>query len=1263
MSDNRTRITCVLSALIAAGIVAVPAARTSTHMPRRTADPHARERARAASLQLPMRFDPSVGAGGVGFIARGPNYAVYLSANQTTLQLASSSAMPSAATALSMRLVGGHRHPSAPAGLEPLPGTTNYLIGNDPRLWKTGIHGYHKVEYRDVYPGVNVIYYGNQRQLEYDFVLAPGARVSDIAIAFDGATHVAIDADGGLRIATTRGTLQQPLPVVYQDFNDVRRPVEGGFVVDKAGHIGFRVGRYDHRLPLVIDPVLTYSTYLGGGAGDASMGVAVGADGSIYLAGETTSLDFPQANGALVSGGGSLDAFVVKLNPTGDQLVYATYLGGSSYEYAKDVAVDAAGNAYVTGSTTSRNFPTLHALQSTLSGFSDGFVTKLDATGVIVYSTYLGGRGEDCAYGIAVDSTGRAHVTGQTISPDFPTRGAFQPQLGGGAAWKSTNGFQSWSALSSLIASSLISFAIDSVSPLVVYAGTETGVAKSVDGGQTWTDSANFGVPVRALAIDPITTSTVYAGVDGAVLRSTDSAAMWTGVGVYGASVTSLAIDPTAPLTIYAAAVQSSYSRGVSKSIDGGDHWTDVGMGATIWSLGLSRSSPSTIYAGSDFGVFKTTTGGAAWTSASSGLKSRVSALAVDPTDPSTVYAGTDAGLFITTSGGNQWVQLFGDSISSVVIPPHAHNIVYAASAHGGVAVSGDSGATWTFGGPGSPIYALAVDPVVPTTVYGGGSALWDAFVTTFSPDGSALEYSTYFGGTGSDYATAVAVDSTGSVYIVGATMSIDLPVVNPLQATFAGMRDLFVAKISPAGALTYATYLGGAASEDGGTIAVDASGQAHVAGYTLSGNFPTANAYQSTFGGGDGDAFVTKLTATGNGLVYSTFLGGSGSEMGPHVYTVGRDPVVSIALTPSGEAYVTGATSSTNFPIVRALQPTHGGGEYDAFVARLSAGGLLQWSTFLGGSAGDFGKRIAVDPIGGVVVTGFTDSTNFPLRNPLQGSNGGFDDAFVARIEDPGDFTPPVTTIDLSGTGGPAGWYRSSVVVTLAATDLIGESGVAFVDYQINDAPFQRYAGAFTVAAEGATRVTARATDNAGNVEPVPPSALITIDTGAPALQLDAPVERDYLHSDMLALSFSARDDVSGLVNGSPWGTLDGALATNAQQIQLLTLSLGAHTVVASASDVAGNMSQRSVTFHVVATIRSLIASVNLYAAQGKIDPATENRLRAKLNDAQAALDRGNVTVVRNKLSDFIDVCTKRLPADVANVLVADARYVLSTL
>ena len=169
-------------------------------------------------------------------------------------------------------------------------------------------------------------------------------------------------------------------------------------------------------------------------------------------------------------------------------------------------------------------------------------------------------------------------------------------------------------------------------------------------------------------------------------------------------------------------------------------------------------------------------------------------------------------------------------------------------------------------------------------------------------------------------------------------------------------------------------------------TIAVDASGQAHVAGYTLSSDFPTAQAYQPVFGGGYYDGFVATLTSTGNSLVYSTFLGGSGSEMGPGAYIVGRDPVVSIAVTPSGDAYITGATSSTNFPTLRAVQPGHGGGEYDAFVAKYSAGGQLQWSTFLGGTGADFGKRIALDPTGGVVVAGLTSSSEFSDAQPAAG-------------------------------------------------------------------------------------------------------------------------------------------------------------------------------------------------------------------------------------------------------------------------------------
>ncbi len=1268
MPDSRIRLTRVSSALIVAAVVAVPVARMSGEAPHPIATAQARGRIRAASLHLPMRFEPSPdrAAAGADFIARGPNYTLYLSGRQSTLLLAPPSGSATPASAITMRLVGASRDVAAPTGLEPLPGITNHLVGNDSRLWKTAIHGYRKVEYRGVYPGVNLIYYGNQRQLEYDFVVAPGARAGDIAISFDGARRVAIDADGGLAIATERGELRQPAPIMYQDVNGARQPVEGAFVVDTAGRVRFHVGRYDRRLPLVIDPVLTYSTYLGGSGGDAAMGVAVDGAGNIYLAGETASLDFPHQNGAQpASGGGSLDAFVAKLNATGDQLVYATYLGGSNYEYAKDVAVDAAGNAYVTGSTTSLNFPTLHALQSTLRGFSDGFVTKLDATGVIVYSTYLGGRAEDYAYGIAVDGSGRAHVTGQTISPDFPSAGALQPSLGGGAASKSTNGGQSWSGLPALLASSVNSFAIDPVNPNVIYAATEYGVPRSADGGQTWTHPTNLPGRLRAVAINPVTTSTVYAGADGALFRSRDSGTTWTPVGLFGATVTSLAIDPNTPGTIYAAVIQGSSSRGVSKSIDGGDHWADTGIPQTIWSMGLSRSSPSTIYAGSDFGVLKTTTGGASWTPASTGLNSRVWALAVDPTDPSVAYAGADSGLFKTTSGGNQWVQVSGGVTASIAIAANAHNIVYVGMGNGVVAVSSDSGMTWTSRGLGAPVSALAVDPLVPATAYAGSLAQWDAFVARLSPDGSGLEYSTFLGGTGFDYGNAITVDALGSIYIVGATSSTDFPVLNPLQATFGGIRDLFVAKIAPSGALTYATYLGGSMWEDGGAIAVDASGQAHVAGYTQSANFPTTHAYQAVFGGGVSDAFVATVNSTGNGVVYSTFLGGSGSETGPGTYIVGRDPVVSIAVTPSGEAYVTGATSSTNFPTLGALQASHAGGEYDAFVAKFSASGLLRWSTFLGGTAADFGKRIAFDPSSAVVVAGFTGSTSFPTNTPLQAGNAGSDDAFVARIadDDAPDSTPPTSTIALSGSEGLAGWYRSSVTVTLTATDPAGESGVAFVDYQVNAEAFQRYSSPFIVAAEGVTSIAARATDNAGNVESVPPSVLMKIDTGAPVLTLESPIERDYLHSETLTLSFSALDEVSGLASGSPSATLDGASAAGGQTIELLTLPLGAHTFVASATDVAGNASQRLVTFHVVATIGSLKAAVHTYAARGTIGHATRNNLLEKLHDAQAALDRGKVIVVRKKLSDFIAVCRHRVVADVANVLIADAQYVLGTL
>jgi hypothetical protein len=299
-----------------------------------------------------------------------------------------------------------------------------------------------------------------------------------------------------------------------------------------------------------------------------------------------------------------------------------------------------------------------------------------------------------------------------------------------------------------------------------------------------------------------------------------------------------------------------------------------------------------------------------------------------------------------------------------------------------------------------------------------GGSA--DLFVAKFNPNGRQLVFSTYLGGAGIDAASSMAVDETGNVYLTGLTSSPDLRTANALQATHrGGLFDAFVAKLSPSGnQLIYSTYLGGSSEDRGLRIAVDRAGNAFITGDTESVNFPAANALQASAGGG-GDAFVAKLNPTGNQLVYSTYLGGSGMEGG-----------TGIAVDSAGSAAVTGFTSSTNFPVVRALQQSFGGGTFDGFVAKLGAtGAALDYATYLGGAGVDAGFGIAVDGAGIAYVIGQTDSTNFPTANALQPVNGGGTaDLFVARIK-PG---PSISSIEIEGkhlivTGG--GFERGAVI------------------------------------------------------------------------------------------------------------------------------------------------------------------------------------------------------------------------------------------
>src|SRR5204862_312871 len=346
-------------------------------------------------------------------------------------------------TVLRMTFLGANPNTRV-AGQEELPGKANYFIGSDPVKWRTNVPMYGKTRYQEIYPGIDLVLYGNQRQLEYDFVVHAGADPKAIALDVQGADKLEVDAQGDLVLHTGAGVVRQLKPVIYQEVDGARREIAGGYVLKSARRVGFHVAAYDGAKPLVIDPVLVYSSYLGGSGGnEGPTGIAVDTAGNAYVTGATGSTNFPTTPGAFqttVTASGSV--YVTKLDPSGAP-VYSTFLGGSGGDDASGFAVDAAGNAYVTGGTNSTDFPTTPgAFQPALAGPQDIFVTKLNPVGAPVYSTYLGGSATEGGAHIAVDVSGNAYVTGTTGSTDFPTTpGAFQPTFGGNTFGGAIDGF------------------------------------------------------------------------------------------------------------------------------------------------------------------------------------------------------------------------------------------------------------------------------------------------------------------------------------------------------------------------------------------------------------------------------------------------------------------------------------------------------------------------------------------------------------------------------------------------------------------------------------------------------------------------------------------------------------------------------------------------------------------------------------------------------------------------------------------------------
>ena len=1037
-------------------------------------DTATRARVNATYGRLPLYFEANEGQTDpqVKFLARGAGQALFLTSTEAVLVLtkadpqAQSSPRPlispvatraGTQTVLRMTFVGASPQPRI-TGQRELTGKVNYFLGNDPVKWRTNVPTYAAVRYEGLYPGIDLVYYGNNRQLEYDLVVTPGADPSQIGLNFGGTDRLEVDAQGDLVLHSAVGPIRQRKPLIHQEVGGRQVAIPGGYVLRGAHRVGFQVAAYDASRPLVIDPVVVYSTYLGGTAWDEGKGIAVdgqgnayvvgmtfstgstsgspgscskpdadifvtklnptgsaivyttylagsGGDigtaiavdgqGSAYVTGETCSTNFPTTPGAFASASsGSADAFVTKLNPAGSALVYSTYLGGSGVDLGTGIAVDAQGNAVVTGGTSSSNFPTVNAVQPAFrgsagdpggfqpAGWGDAFLTKLTADGsTAIYSTYLGGSGLDEGRGIAVDAAGAAYVVGTTSSLDFPTVNPLQPSLRGNMVFQTQDGGTSWAASDTgLPTRTILSLAIDPKVPTTLYAGTSgLGVYKTVDGGSHWAQTGLTNGLVYALAVDPVNPSILYAGGQ---------------LGVPGFGT----------------------RRNAFKSIDGGGTWTPLDIFsccAVVTDFAIVSSTPTVLFAGTTQGVFKSMDGGQSWV-ATNGFN--VTAVAVDPLIPLFVYASTyEYGIQKSVDGGMTWQRVQQPSFENaydLIIDPKVTTTLYASAYFwsysngryifgGGVFKSVDGGLTWTNTSLGLLPQRLAIDPLTSTTLYAAAGDL--VFKST---DGGA-SWAVASAGLGSAGVMSLAIDpSRPSTIFAGTT---------------AGGYDVFVAKVDPVGStLIYSTYLGGRSNDMGTAIAVDAEGSAYVTGRTTSRDFPTtAGAFDTACGlNGScgypsqvmtGDGFVSKLSPTGSVLVYSTFLRGSR-----------EDTPAGIAVGAGGNVYVTGDTSSPDFPVVNAIQSTFKGeaalgyGSYpedsgnwwrtdwrgDAFVTVLSAdGSALLYSTYLGGTYADVGNGIAIDAAGNAYVTGLTTSPDFPSANsqPHTWSN-----AFVVEISSP---------------------------------------------------------------------------------------------------------------------------------------------------------------------------------------------------------------------------------------------------------------------
>lgn len=625
-----------------------------------------------------------------------------------------------------------NKHPEIIAeGLQK--GKVNYLIGHDPEKWKTNIPTYQEVVYKDIYKKIDMKFYGNNHQLEYDIIVKPGANPSHIKLAYEGIEDLRVTDERNMEIYLKEGKIIQKKPYIYQEISGKRVEVEGSFnILETRGKkqegrysslknpkykirnlfpteigepkfvFGFHVASYDKRYPIIIDPVLIYSTYLGGSSLDRSYDIAVDTDGNAYITGLTESTNFPTDSGISGSYAGNGDVFVTKIDASGDSLVYSTYIGGTGYDYGSSIAVDSSENIYISGGTVSADFPTVAAIyENHAGGDYDAFISKIDASGSnFIYSTYLGGSGTDRGNDIAVDTFENTYITGYTSSTDFPTASAI---------YESNEGFPGAFVTK-----------IDASGNSLVYStylggnGLDSGSGINVDNSGNvyitgYTESDDF--PMVA----PIFGS--YAGAGDAFITKINAS----GSGL----------------------VYSTYLGG---SLRDGSHGV----------IAVDNSGNAYISGGTESNDFPT---------ASAQYEN---------------YAGGSSDAFIAK---------IDDSGSSLVYSTYLGGSGY--DRVNGLAVDTDGNA-YVAGFTNSTDF-----PVVAALYENYEGGLSDAFIAKIDNSGNNLVYSTYLGGDDLDEAYGIAIDTSGNAYVTGRTLSGDYSTFNPVYADYSGSGDVFIAKIA----------------------------------------------------------------------------------------------------------------------------------------------------------------------------------------------------------------------------------------------------------------------------------------------------------------------------------------------------------------------------------------------------------------------------------------------------------------------------------